>query len=576
MAIDWNVKNAVNRDVERQHLNKILADIRASVDTLNKAVSKPVPDVESTVGKMVENNTENGINVTYNAAKKVLDFVITDFTITLTGDVTGSGTVSSLGDVSISTSVDDSIGIEEAPTDGLPYWRVAGDWQYVGVALESLANMSGTGFTVIRSNDSWITREFEVVAGELVVTNADGNDGNPTFGLADVVDSSIGTLQGITVDGKGRVTGTTDATITAGAGIGVVNGNAAAGPPTISHADTSSVANLSSDNSNGVVLQDIAVTFDTFGHVQTISVGTIDLDLRYTPLSHVGSGGTQHAVATTSVAGFMSAADKTKLNGVATGATAYTDAQARAAVISASITNGDTTHSPSGDAVFDALATKLNVDGSIAMTGDLVTTGVVSSGAVVGGTATRSESAAPTYQLRTETGVRRWRFQYSATDASDGPFNFDKWNGATWDTKLSINTAATTLTFNGNSVWDAGNMPLASGTYTPTLTNVTNVAGSTAYTCNYLRVGNVVTVSGRIDIDPTAASISTEVGISLPIASNFNNESQLGGTAASPTAALYAAGIGADTVNDRAALIFICGTDAANRRWNFSFTYLIV
>lgn len=42
------------------------------------------------------------------------------------------------------------------------------------------------------------------------------------------------------------------------------------------------------------------------------------------PLTHVGSGGTEHANASTSVAGFMSATDKTKLDGVATGANAYT------------------------------------------------------------------------------------------------------------------------------------------------------------------------------------------------------------------------------------------------------------
>jgi hypothetical protein len=36
------------------------------------------------------------------------------------------------------------------------------------------------------------------------------------------------------------------------------------------------------------------------------------------PISHVGSGGTEHANATTSVAGFMSAADKTKLNSIIT------------------------------------------------------------------------------------------------------------------------------------------------------------------------------------------------------------------------------------------------------------------
>lgn len=46
--------------------------------------------------------------------------------------------------------------------------------------------------------------------------------------------------------------------------------------------------------------------------------------------SHVGSGGTAHAAVTTTVNGFMSAADKTKLDGVAAGATANaTDASLR-------------------------------------------------------------------------------------------------------------------------------------------------------------------------------------------------------------------------------------------------------
>lgn len=43
----------------------------------------------------------------------------------------------------------------------------------------------------------------------------------------------------------------------------------------------------------------------------------------------------------------------------------FTDARARAAVITATITNGDTTHSPSGDAVFDALAAKQPLDDTL-------------------------------------------------------------------------------------------------------------------------------------------------------------------------------------------------------------------
>lgn len=43
---------------------------------------------------------------------------------------------------------------------------------------------------------------------------------------------------------------------------------------TISHQDTSSVANLTSDNTGNTFIQDIAFTFDTFGHVTAASVST--------------------------------------------------------------------------------------------------------------------------------------------------------------------------------------------------------------------------------------------------------------------------------------------------------------
>lgn len=51
--------------------------------------------------------------------------------------------------------------------------------------------------------------------------------------------------------------------------------------------------------------------------------GTVDLTDNYAPLSHVGAGGTAHANAVAAgAAGFMTGADKTKLNGIESGATA--------------------------------------------------------------------------------------------------------------------------------------------------------------------------------------------------------------------------------------------------------------
>lgn len=114
-----------------------------------------------------------------------------------------------------------------------------------------------------------------------------------------------------------------------------------------------------------------------------------------------------------------------------------------------------------------------------------------------------------------------------------------------------------------------------SGTYTPTLSNTTNIAASTAYVCQYMRVGNVVTVSGRVDIDPTAASSAdTILGISLPIASDFTSTTQLSGAAACVFPSIPAA-VFADATNNRASLEF-AATDTSIRIWHFNFTYLIV
>lgn len=115
-----------------------------------------------------------------------------------------------------------------------------------------------------------------------------------------------------------------------------------------------------------------------------------------------------------------------------------------------------------------------------------------------------------------------------------------------------------------------------SGTYTPTLTNVSNVAASTAYQCQYMRVGNVVTVSGRVNIDATTTSTNTTLGVSLPIASNFASAQNAGGSFAPSAAALSASGVVfADTTNDRASFRILIDSAAANDYY-FMFTYLVI
>lgn len=118
-------------------------------------------------------------------------------------------------------------------------------------------------------------------------------------------------------------------------------------------------------------------------------------------------------------------------------------------------------------------------------------------------------------------------------------------------------------------------LEITSGTYTPTLTNVANLDASTAFATGYYRIGDRVTVFGRFDADATAAaSTSTQLGLSLPVASNFATSIQLSGTAVADGSTLDAA-VRADATNDRADFVWLSNA-TANRTFRFHFTYQVI
>lgn len=109
------------------------------------------------------------------------------------------------------------------------------------------------------------------------------------------------------------------------------------------------------------------------------------------------------------------------------------------------------------------------------------------------------------------------------------------------------------------------------GTYSPELTHVTNIAASTSFTAQYLRVGNTVHVAGKLQVDPTAAAAS-ELGISLPIAVDFSADHQCSGVAFSAAVAGQGAAILADIADDRASMQWIA-TNMANQVMTYNFMY---
>lgn len=116
---------------------------------------------------------------------------------------------------------------------------------------------------------------------------------------------------------------------------------------------------------------------------------------------------------------------------------------------------------------------------------------------------------------------------------------------------------------------------ITGGTYTPTLTNVTNVTSSTAANCQYNRVGNMVSVFGSLAITTTLA-VATEVDISLPIASNIGSANDINGTGQATSAIATNVYIDGDSTNDRARMKFIGLSVAGAGNIFFSFAYTII
>lgn len=182
-------------------------------------------------------------------------------------------------------------------------------------------------------------------------------------------------------------------------------------------------------------------------------------------------------------------------------------------------------------------------------------------------------TAAPTYTFDVTGSIRASTSLTSPIIATVGAAI----TGGTIDgTKIGASSAseATFSVLRANALNTNG--VLISGTYTPTLTGVANVAASTAYSTGYFRVGNTVTVYGQLDVDPTlGVSTTTQLGVSIPVASNFTATSQVGGNGNSPSIATQSGGVYADATNDRAQLDFKAA-DPNNTTWYFNFSYQVL
>jgi len=174
------------------------------VDNSHNHISANITDfaesVQDVIGGMVSTNIENGISVTYDDSIGKLNFDVGDFQIILTGDVTGIGTVTNLGQTSIIATVQDDshthtfatvLGSLEVLEDLIGEMVI--DNVENGITVTYVDNASGRGKLNFDVNDFTITYTGDVT-GSTSITNL----GSTSTSLTVVDDSHNHTIATIT------------------------------------------------------------------------------------------------------------------------------------------------------------------------------------------------------------------------------------------------------------------------------------------------------------------------------------------------------------------------------------------
>lgn len=117
-------------------------------------------------------------------------------------------------------------------------------------------------------------------------------------------------------------------------------------------------------------------------------------------------------------------------------------------------------------------------------------------------------------------------------------------------------------------------LDIEEGTYTPTFTNTSNVSSfGTVNSASYMRVGDMVTVSGRVYVNPISANVNTQFRMTLPVSTTFSLFAELGGVLYSKNSQSLGGAILADTTYEQARFQYINTSDIYGREFAFIYMY---
>lgn len=126
--------------------------------------------------------------------------------------------------------------------------------------------------------------------------------------------------------------------------------------------------------------------------------------------------------------------------------------------------------------------------------------------------------------------------------------------------------------FNSISFTPGSGGNIDSGVYTPTAAGITNIDSVTAYESTFIQIGNIVQVSGRLDVDATGSG-DTRFTLTLPVPHDLTAIGDLAGICAQRSSSIQYPGVIYAGVSSDNAEFRLYSSSASSRETYFNFTY---
>jgi len=160
---------------------------------INQFTTSDTESTQDIIGGMVETNTENGISVTYNDTTAKLNFDVADFTITQTGDTTGTVTVTNLANATLNSTlatVNSTTGAFGSTT-AIPVITVNGKGLITNVQTAAISTVLTLAADSGSNDNVTIGTDTLTIAGGTGLTTTISNNN-----ISVAIDSTVATLTG--------------------------------------------------------------------------------------------------------------------------------------------------------------------------------------------------------------------------------------------------------------------------------------------------------------------------------------------------------------------------------------------